>query len=77
MADYEWKSAITDIGPGKIRVKGYDITDIMEKLSYAETVFLILKGELPTKAEAEMMRAILVSSRIKRPSRCSMRRASP
>ncbi len=62
MADQEWKSAITDIGPGKIRVKGYDITEIMEKLSYAEAVFLILKGELPTKAEGEMMRAILVSS---------------
>nr|MBN2277220.1 citryl-CoA lyase [candidate division Zixibacteria bacterium] len=62
MVDNDWKSAITDIGPGKIRVRGYDITQIMDKLSYAEAVFLILKGELPTKAEAEMMRAILVSS---------------
>ncbi len=62
MAEQEWKSAITDIGPGKIRVRGYDITEIMDKLSYAETAFLILKGELPNKAEAEMMRAILVSS---------------
>lgn len=62
MADTEWKSAITNIGPGKIQVRGYDITQIMDKLSFAETVFLILKGELPTKAEAEMMRAILVSS---------------
>jgi len=62
MADQEWKSAITNIGPGKIQVRGYKITDIMDKLSFAETVFLILKGELPSKAEAEMMRAILVSS---------------
>jgi len=62
MADQEWKSAITNIGPGKIQVRGYDITEIMDKLSFAETVFLILKGELPTEAEAEMMRAILVSS---------------
>jgi len=62
MADQEWKSAITNIGPGKIQVRGYDITQIMDKLSFAETVFLILKGELPNKAEAEMMRAILVAS---------------
>jgi citryl-CoA lyase len=62
MADYEWRSAITNIGPGKIQIRGYDITQVMDKLSYAETVFLILKGELPSKAEAEMMRAILVSS---------------
>ncbi len=62
MADQEWKSAITNIGPGKIQVRGYDIAEIMDKLSFAETVFLILKGELPTKSEAEMMNAILVSS---------------
>lgn len=62
MADEKWKTAITEIGPGKIRVRGYAITDIMENLSYAETVYLILKGELPTKPEAELMNAILVSS---------------
>ena len=62
MAEDTWKTAITDIGPGRIRVRGYDITDIMEKLSYAETVFLILKGELPSEAEAALMNAILVSS---------------
>jgi len=52
MSDNIWKTAITDIGPGKIRIKGYDIADIMENLSYAEAVYLILKGELPSKAEA-------------------------
>ncbi len=62
MADEKWKTSITDIGPGKIRIKGYNITDIMENLSYAETVYLILKGELPSKAEAELMNAILVAS---------------
>jgi len=62
MANETWKTAITDIGPGKIRVRGYSITDIMEKLSYAEAVYLILKGELPSKAEADLMNAILVAS---------------
>jgi len=62
MSEELWKTAITNVSPGKIRVRGYAITDIMEKLSYAETVYLILKGELPSKAEAELMNAILVSS---------------
>ncbi len=62
MSSDNWKTAITKIEPGKIHVRGYNITDIMEKLSYAETVYLILKGELPTKAEAELMNAILVAS---------------
>jgi len=62
MTNDTWKTALTDIGPGRIRVRGYDIAEIMEKLSYAETVYLILKGELPGKAEAELMNAILVAS---------------
>lgn len=62
MSEEKWKTAITKIEPGKIHVKGYSITDIMEKLSYAEAVYLILKGELPSKAEAELMNAILVAS---------------
>ncbi len=62
MAEEKWRTAITDIGPGKINVRGYRITDIMERLSYAETVYLILKGELPNEAEAALMNAILVSS---------------
>lgn len=62
MADSSWKTGITDIGQNRIRVRGYDIADIMGKLSYAETVYLLLKGELPSEAEAELMNAILVSS---------------
>jgi len=62
MAEDKWKTAITDIKKGEIRVRGYDIQEMMEKLSFSDAVFLILKGELPTKEESEMMRAILVSS---------------
>jgi citryl-CoA lyase len=62
MAEYKWKTAITEIKKGEIRVRGYDIGEMMEKLSFSSAVFLILKGELPTQEESEMMRAILVSS---------------
>lgn len=62
MTNSNWKTAITEIGPGKIKIRGHNIEDVMDKLSYAETVFLLLKGELPGKAEAELMNAILVSS---------------
>jgi citryl-CoA lyase len=63
MADNSWKSSITEIGPGVIRVRGYEIADLMQNASFAEAVFLVLKGELPTKAEARMMEAIQVSSK--------------
>ena len=62
MAETNWKTGLTDIGPNRIRVRGYDIAEIMSRLTYAEAVFLLLKGELPSKAEGELMNAILVSS---------------
>jgi len=62
MAETNWKTGLTDIGPNRIRIRGYDIAEIMSRLTYAEAVFLLLKGELPSKAEGELMNAILVSS---------------
>ena len=61
MTDNRWRTAITEIKRGEIRVRGYDIVDMMGRLSFSDAVFLVLKGELPTKQESEMMRAILVS----------------
>lgn len=57
-----WKTGITETGPGRIRVRGYDIIEMMEKLSFAQAVYLILRGELPDEKQAGMMEAILVSS---------------
>lgn len=62
MGSNSWNTAITDIGPGKINVRGYDIVSMMEKLTFAQTIFLILRGELPDEKETRMMEAILVSS---------------
>lgn len=62
MSDDRWRTAITDVKKGEIRVRGYDITEMMEKLSFSDAVFLTLRGELPQKEESEMIRAILVSS---------------
>jgi len=62
MDDDQMKTAITKIEPGSIRIKGYNIVELMEKKSFAEVVFLLLKGELPSPTEAKMMEAILVSS---------------
>jgi len=62
MPDDKPKTSITKIDPGKIQVKGYDIVELMETKSFADVVYLILKGELPTESEAKMMDAILTSS---------------
>ncbi|MFH1862575.1 MAG: citryl-CoA lyase [bacterium] len=62
MPDQPWKTAITDVSGGNIVVRGYDIADLMEHSSFAEVVYLILKGELPNGKQRRMMEAMLVSS---------------
>lgn len=62
MASEKPKTKITSISPGQIRIKGYDVAELMGRKSFAEMVYLILKGELPTEAEGRMMDAILSSS---------------
>lgn len=57
-----WESAITEIGANLIRVRGYEVAALMEKASFSDVIYLLLKGELPDEKSSEMMRAILVSS---------------
>ncbi len=57
-----WHSAITRIEPNKVAVRGYDIADLMGRVSFGAAVYLILTGELPSTALARLMDAILVSS---------------
>ena len=58
----EWNTEVTSIKPNEILVRGYAIEEIMEKLSFAETVYLILKGDLPSVGEGKVFQAVIVSS---------------
>src|SRR3954465_11423318 len=57
-----WHSALTDIEPNKICVRGYPLDEMMGRLGFAEAVYLLLMGELPTPAIGRMLNAVLVSS---------------
>ena len=62
MANNKWKTAITEIEPNKIKLRGYPIDELMGRISYAEAVYLILRGELPSAEVGKLIDAILVSS---------------
>jgi citrate synthase len=62
MSEDKPRTAISRIAPGEIRVRGYDIVELMGRKSFAEVAYLVLKGQLPSKAEGKMMDAIFVSS---------------
>src|SRR2546426_11175432 len=60
--DDRWQTALTSIAPDKILVRGYPIDEMMGRLTFAEAVYLLLMGELPTPSIGRMFDAILVSS---------------
>jgi succinyl-CoA synthetase alpha subunit len=57
-----WNTAITRVEPNRVGVRGYDIAELMGRVSFGAAVYLILTGELPSPAIARLMDAILVSS---------------
>ena len=57
-----WNTAITRVEPNKVAVRGYDIAELMGRVSFGAAVYLIVTGELPSQAIARLMDAILVSS---------------
>jgi citrate synthase len=52
-ASCQSKITFIDGDKGILRYRGYPIEELAEKSSYLETAYLILYGELPTKAELE------------------------
>lgn len=47
MSENVWKTAITEVKPDELRLRGYLISDLMGVRSLAETVWLALTGDLP------------------------------
>jgi len=48
--------------PGVIRYRGYAIEDLIGRVGFAEMVWLLTRGELPTSGQAELLEAALVAA---------------
>lgn len=59
--EIKWKTAITDDFDGAGRIRGYKIEDLIGEKSFVETVWLLLRGELPNENETVLFNAILVA----------------
>jgi citrate synthase len=57
-----WQTALTSIAPNTILIRGYAVDEMMGRLSFAEAVYLLLMGELPTPAIGRMLNAVLIST---------------
>jgi citrate synthase len=61
MADW-WQTAVIDMTPGVIRFRGYAIEDLIGNVSFPAMIWLMLRGELPSGGQAELLGAALVAA---------------
>ena len=57
-----WRTEIIDIEPGKIHVRGYAIQDLIGQISFAEMIWLMTRGDLPSRGQGRLLEAALVAS---------------
>ncbi len=57
-----WSTAIIETAPGTIRLRGYPIDQVIDRLSYAGTVWLMITGELPSPWQERLLQAALVAA---------------
>lgn len=62
MSDLYWTSAITNVKPNELRLRGYRVDELMGTVSFGQVVYLALMGELPSANVGKLMDAMLVSS---------------
>jgi citrate synthase len=58
---HPWRTAIIQADETSIRVRGYDVTDLMQQSTFASLVFLLHLGRLPAPAEARLLDAVLIA----------------
>ena len=61
VADW-WSTAIIDMEPGRIHLRGQPIQELIGQLSFAEMIWLMVRGDMPTKAQGRLFEAALVSA---------------
>jgi citryl-CoA lyase len=57
-----WRTAISRVRPNEIRVRGYDLIELIGERSFGDVVYLLLSGELPNGNEGRMIDACLVAA---------------
>ena len=57
-----WRTSIIEMSPGKIRYSGYAIQDLIGNVSFAQMIWLMTRGELPSAGQGRLLDAALMSA---------------
>ncbi|MEW2918605.1 citryl-CoA lyase [Ruegeria sp. ANG10] len=61
VADW-WSTAIIDMEPGRIDLRGEPIQDLIGNLSFAEMIWFMVRGDKPSPAQLKLFEAALVAA---------------
>lgn len=56
-----WRTEIIDMQPGIIRYRGYPIEQLIGNVSFAQMVWLMLRGDLPSEPQGRLLDAALMA----------------
>ncbi len=62
VAGDRWPTALTRIEPNVVEVRGYPLDELMGRLSFAEAIYLLLRGEVPSPSIGRLFGTVLVAS---------------
>jgi citrate synthase len=57
-----WQTDIIEVSPGEIALRGYPIQELIGNVGFVDTIWLMLRGELPSRAHTSLLEAALVAS---------------
>ena len=57
-----WRTAIIDMEPGRIALRGHEIQDLIGQVSFPQMIWLMLRGDLPSEGQARLLEAALVAA---------------
>lgn len=57
-----WQTDIIDMAPGQIRMRGHPIEELIGTTSFPQMIWLMLRGDLPSEAQAQLLEAALVAA---------------
>ena len=57
----KWETSITNVEPNHLVTRGYRQEDLIGRIPFSHVIYLLLKGELPSKEQGDMMDAMLTA----------------
>lgn len=57
-----WRTAISEASAEAVRIRGYDISDLAEKVDFGAVFYLLSCGELPSPQAAKAINALMIAA---------------